>query len=570
MLQIISGKFFESDERYSFDAFSVLYSNYQWIDDIKTCIASLKPDASMFGKQPTYILKYRNQIEKGPVLIRTGDDVIVQQFEAICIFGLKAMFDVQRSNIEAYCQPKSKEAIHRPSISIPRFFDPNIMGNLNEVQKFSKFVKKVIGLPRGDYNVIIKCLLAYSHSLKILDYNFNLAYSLLIFCLESLTQNFDKYQPKWEDYPEHIQLDRILSDIDSVKRSEIKQTILKNRNLKSQKRFVQFTLNHISESFFTDESQNIKFATRKSEIEQALINAYQMRSSYAHELEPIFRNLSFAPISKGDVYHFENNPYLTYAGLLRLTSHVISNFLAKQRIIEKEKFPWRDELPHVYQMEADPHYWIWNHENFDKSLINRKLSGFLTQFVNFIVYNGMITDCTNLMALYETLIPNLRQENRIPLEVHYCLYNLLLASEKRSQNFHSVGEKIQKLGDLDICNIENIVFLLILRKRLKWSADQCIEQYKKYQKKKFKKNSLYLPQMLEVIVLIAIANEYFYYGYYSEYSFWIDYSYQEASGTKKIQDFMWKYLSIGDLIEVDLLFTEIKPVHNNEPQNELS
>jgi hypothetical protein len=424
MLQIISGKFFKTDELSKSEGYSILYSNYSWIEEVNTCIATLVP---IFEKihDPTYVIKYLNQIEKDPVLYRIGDKEIVQQFESLCIFGLRALFDPEKQNIERFCRgPKGGLQSSRPSAYVPRFFEPYIHGNLQEIEQLSKFIKKVIGLPRKKYNSVINCTITFSNSLKTLDYNFDLAYSLLIYCLESLSQKNDNYTPLWEDYQQSEEMDTILKGIDPEISSKIRKIILKDQNLKLQKRFVNFIMNNISESFFIEESCDVRHSIRRSEIERALINAYKMRSSFAHELEPILLHLKHPPIAEGDVYSHFNSPYFTYSGLIRLTHHVIYNYIFEQEYLEKEEFDWRSELPNILMMKKAPQYWIWSTEAFHKTEVNSRLSGFLSEFINSILDHQPITDCTNLMELYETMIPQIEMKYRNSMIIHYCLYNL--------------------------------------------------------------------------------------------------------------------------------------------------
>jgi len=125
MLQIISGKFFKSDNRYIHEAKGITYSNYSWIEPIKTCVATLEP-VDTYKSVSSYVISYTNQIEKerAGVLVRTGDSEIVQQFQLLCIFGLKAFFDTDRNNVEINCRerPKSSNDFYLPSIFVPRFF----------------------------------------------------------------------------------------------------------------------------------------------------------------------------------------------------------------------------------------------------------------------------------------------------------------------------------------------------------------------------------------------------------------------------------------------------------------
>lgn len=63
MLQIISGKFFKSADRYVDEAKGITYSNYSWIAPIETCVATLEP-VDTYRSVSSYVISYVNQIEK--------------------------------------------------------------------------------------------------------------------------------------------------------------------------------------------------------------------------------------------------------------------------------------------------------------------------------------------------------------------------------------------------------------------------------------------------------------------------------------------------------------------------
>ncbi len=206
MLQIISGKFFKTDNRHRFNCKGITYSNYSWVAPIKTCIATLEP-VNTYLPISSYVINYVNQIEKEEGrfgIVKTGDADIIQQFQLLCMFGLKAYFDIDRNNVEFNCRknPKDTSGEYIPSKYVKRIFDSQILGRIEEIEYFTKFVEKVIDLPRGKYKSVIKYLNNLNSAFQMISRNFDLAYSILVYCLESLSQDYDNYRAVWEDYPE--------------------------------------------------------------------------------------------------------------------------------------------------------------------------------------------------------------------------------------------------------------------------------------------------------------------------------------------------------------------------------
>lgn len=222
MLQIISGKFFAKTDRHVFQAKGITYSNYSWLAPIETCVATLEPVSWLPAPTCAYVLNYVNQIEKEDAgrqasLVRIGDTEIVQQFECIATFGLKSLFGSDRWEIEFACRSSPKDAADEfvPQRFVPRFFRQNSPGRQEEVIAFAALVKKIIGLPRAKYLALMTCLEAVRHALQALSHNVNLAYSLVVYCLESLSQKYDGYVPVWGDYDDipRNELDRLLDGV---------------------------------------------------------------------------------------------------------------------------------------------------------------------------------------------------------------------------------------------------------------------------------------------------------------------------------------------------------------------
>jgi len=555
MLQIISGKFFEGDERHQSDGYGILYSNYSWIASIDTSVISLSPVAF---KRDSYVVKYRNQIEKAQnsVLVRVGDDVIVEQFQNLCTFGFQAIFDTEKQVIERLCkgEPGERSTVV-PSKVLPRYFNPVIYGKLSEVELFTKLIEKIISLPRRDYNRITRCMSAFSSSLKILDYNFDLAYSMLIYCLETLSQGYNP-QPQWVNYEKHSQVDEALQSVDETVVDNVRRIILEERQLKLQERFLRFIMDNTTISFFAEESTSVKSPIRRSEFEQALISAYAMRSSYAHELEPVLAHLK-AGFVEGDVYHHDNTPYLTYSGLLRLTRHVMLNYVFSQGSIANEQYDWMNDLPHILQMKMDTRYWLSNTLTFHEKQAKMRLSGFLSELERSIIDKRPLTECKNLMELYVSKIQNVEKRYKLPMVVHYCLYRSF--SPRDEMPYRPKLEKyIHSEKLLETCEIENLIFCALTNQGWVWPVKNCEARYLKYNKKKHEEDALVLPQLFEVIVLIMLANCHYEQGYYENYPEWITLAYCEAAGNNKLQSFIRDRWANGEIIDISELFAHFR------------
>ncbi len=537
MLQIISGKFFKSADRHIREAKGVTYTNYSWVKPIKTCVATLEP-VDFSSPVSSYVISYVEQIEKGETLVGTDGSEIVQQFQLLCIFGLNAFFDIDKNNVEINCRekPRSSGDYYLPSKFVHRFFESQIHGQKDEIEAFIKFVDKVIGLPREKYLVVINCLNNFSHALQVLNYNLDLAYSMLVYSLESLSQSFDNFEPSWEDYDPKIKnnLDDCFSEIDLNIASNIRKILLKSNNLRLQKRFIDFITNHIHDSFFTDEAINIKFALRKSELKRALKNAYTMRSGYAHQLKPIRHQLKNSHIAKDDVFHWDNEPHLTFGGLVRLTHHVINNFIYEQEYLESEEYDWYNELPGRVVLNLAPQYWIWKHNGFAPSQATSRFSGFLQNLQEAIVSNGSLVDIGKLLEKYESIIPTVRKEYKIPMLAMYRLYNSIISpDDAKRPNYEKFLEQYE--DEFNECSIEMMLVYLLLKQNWHWDVETCVSTCNNYNKNRFSKNALSIPALIELSLIVEIANMYLKSGKIDRYDEWLDIALFEASGKPDIQ-----------------------------------
>jgi hypothetical protein len=372
MLQIISGKFFKSQARHAHQGKGILYSNYASILPITTCAGVLEPVESMYATS-AYVFSYTNQIERGPggggELVRTGDTEIVRQFQLLCSFGFRTHWSEDRAAVLANCRGKPVSANDTlvPSRFVKRIFDPQIVATADEAQRFTQLVEHVIGLPRRYYSAVMSVLDNLDHALQALNWNIDLAYSMLVYCLESSAQAFDNYVPQWIDYNADVRqsIDELLADADAELADNLRATLLKSSHPKLAARFIHFAESRVAESFFTKEAAGHPFPLRKSHLRRALSKAYASRSGYVHRLLPIRDQLRNPHIGDGDVFIWEKEPYLTFNGLLRLVTHVLDAFIFEQAIVQSEEHDWRNDLPGIMQFQLAPQYWIWQHDYID-------------------------------------------------------------------------------------------------------------------------------------------------------------------------------------------------------------
>lgn len=132
-------------------------------------------------------------------------------------FGLNGVVDENKLIIEKMCREKGQNKYPVPRDYLSLILDTNRKLSEKDVESFSAFFEHLIGLKRDDYIKIFNCIVAYNLSINSLNENISLAYSMLVYCLESLAQNYDSYIPVWDDYKEDKKnaLEKVFKTMDS-------------------------------------------------------------------------------------------------------------------------------------------------------------------------------------------------------------------------------------------------------------------------------------------------------------------------------------------------------------------
>ncbi len=543
MLQIISGKFFTTEELYAFDAKSVLFSNYSWIGKIDTAIGSIEPVFSTKDIVTSYIFQYRNRIEKEKChpLVRTGDPDITDQFRLLCMFWFQAYFNKEKSTVERYCQhsPTSQPFSFYP-IFISRFFDRHIHGVHTEVEGFPAFIDKVIGLERKSFEQVICSLHHLFNALELSILNFDLAYSMLVYVLESYSQAFDDFQPTWRDFDPltRSKLDAVIQEIDKNQAERIRDVLITSSNFKAQQRMLDYVEKTLSTEYFLQQSRGLKIPLRKSELKTALKNAYTLRSNFAHTLQSVQEQLPNVNVGEFDTFHWEGRPYLTFRGLFRLTYGIIKEFISLQPVIEKESYDYYNHLPNVFHFEVDPKYWIWMTENFRENDAIKRFSGLLQELENVIFSDKPVVDMRALLEVIKDLYPQTKKKspNRPALFSIYYLCNSLVSEELRSPDCINFINYF--MGIYDSCSIEAMISQLITGIEWRWDSITCEEMITRYLKEKYTPKSLKIPLLFEMGMITHLANRFLLSGRYTKYKEWLQFVITDLPSQPELQNYV--------------------------------
>ena len=158
MLQIISGKFFGNGEIVHNECNRILYSNVTFhamhpieYGNIKINTVDWNPG------YPCYVMSYDNCIEHIPktsILVKTGDNVVIEQLKYILSFSLNAIFDENESKVEELCR-RGNVNVQDNYISsyVAETFEMNRNFTRENWEYSIQFYEKMMHLTRDEYKV---------------------------------------------------------------------------------------------------------------------------------------------------------------------------------------------------------------------------------------------------------------------------------------------------------------------------------------------------------------------------------------------------------------------------------
>ena len=533
MLQIITGKFYGDGERIHTECNGILYSNARFYSIKPIEYGNIKINTVDWNTGlPSFVISYDNCIERvhqDNFLVKVGDNVILEQLKNILSFSLDSFFDENEAVVESICrQEKNNEKLI--SSYVDKTFDMNRHLTVEEWNKSISFYNKMMSLKRDDYIVVMRCLAAYSSSFKVFSNDISLAYSILVYILETLSTNFDNYTTSWNDYEQNkrVKIDKELEKIDVSIAENIRNILITNEHLKLSRRFSEFVFNYVDDDYYNATG---KKQITEDEMFQAVSKAYVFRSKYAHKLQPIMKQLSNPNISKNsDLFEWQHEVFFTYSGLLRITRTVLYNFIMSRQNTEEELIDWYSELPGMIDIELHPQNWLGKNIDFQFNSIYKNMSAFLYCFekekkvpnLNLLAEHYL----NNIMAIKES-------DRRMAYTLCWIYVNCVSGND--SEYVKNMQKKLLEYQELnDVCDMATLIGKYYGMPTKDFTAEEVILIIDAYNKSKFKNNRLKIPATLENKIYLLIANCYED-DNPEEKKKWLNKAYKNAVNDKELQ-----------------------------------
>lgn len=260
-----------------------------------------------------------------------------------------------------------------------------------------------------------------------------LAYTMIISSTESLAQDFDGFEPTWpdiEDRKRHA-LDRALDGTDQHVADSVREVLLRHEHAAIARRNRAFMLSHADDSYFRKEGVAGGRPVARYELEQALRQAYNLRSSYVHRLSALPTSISH-PHGHWESTTVDRRPVLTFQGLYRLTRRVIEHFVATGQKVETETYDYTLEQSCVISVEFAPQYWVWR-PLAKPAEVRMRLEGMLSLAHSLLIGEKVeLGDMRPVLADVERLLPQAPTATRPSMLLFHILTNRLFAAEQRS------------------------------------------------------------------------------------------------------------------------------------------
>ncbi|MEZ8369766.1 hypothetical protein AB6C94_10055 [Vibrio splendidus] len=517
MLQICSGKLFQQEVEFRNNLRGVIYTNLNLgIDEKIETKAGCLLDTSTPARSNAIVYELEELMEstgngvKAGVLVSHTIRPYILDFSAILSFAVNCTASPSYTLTDRLLSEEYGISTHTfPKKVVKRTFDTDVYLQEKDKEHLVKFTNHLIGLERHNYLGIMRAIRTYVTGMQRIADDFELAYTLLVASLESLAQDFDGYKSCWDDYDQRKkkQVDAALSGSDEEIAEKVRQAILDIEHISLGRRFRDFTQLHISPSFYREEANGITNPISKFDLPKALTNAYQARSQYVHQLRKLPDLLTAFGGGYSETCSIQNNTWLTIQGLSRLVRHVITEFVFKQPIVEKESYDYSRERAGIIQAPLAPQYWVAN-ANVINGLGSKKLKGFLEQLDGCVrrLPNASITDIRPVLEKVEKHYNEFNKDDRVAYAALYMIFNSYVSPSEQMPNLEEFHPKLDK--EFVVPSSHALIMNLLFNVPAKWDLsthDDCLKNYFKTRNQKL---NFRAPATFESGMLLQLAERY--------------------------------------------------------------
>ena len=512
MLQIASGRLFREKPAQRNRLRGVLYTNLEMYNTVIDTAAGRLSYTSTLHDSKTLIYEFTELIEDDASaggLLSHGIDPYLSDFAAVVSFALNVTCTPDPELTFRLLGGRPGPSVqYPPSRLVRRIFDDRVFCQPEDEVQLFELVGQLISLERRSFLAAMRAIRSYVTGLHRLADDYELAHTLLVVSMESLAQDFDDFEPQWEDYDQRkrTSIDAALTGADEDAAARVRTVLLETEHVALGRRFREFVTDHLRPSYFRGEARDLVNPMARPDLDAALRQAYRMRSQYIHELQELPAILKLA--GHRDTAPLDHEVVLTFQGLARLAHHVISTFIERQPKVHREEYDYSDERAGILQMQMAPQYWIGDVEGLNRYSGPGRLEGFLEQVAACLPQEpgGAVTDLRKALTQVEGMLPQMNADQRRPFIALYVLFNQLALHGKPMANYDDIVE--QYGHELFDPSVESLLMFLLLGTDPGWTQAQRRGIHDAYFRQRGYRNGLRVRPILEAGLCLDLAERY--------------------------------------------------------------
>lgn len=508
MLQAATGKLFTNPDNPRINVLKgVVYTNLRLsvTRQVTTVAGSL---ATMDSAHTPVALLYEMQefMEAEPgagMLASRTIGTYIDDFADVASFSLQVICSPDVHIAERLLNQRLRPGQTHPSERLARFYDVSVRANQSDINAFEDFIEQLIGLRRETYLTVIQSIRTYVAAVHRMSEDLNLAYSLLVMCIESLVQKFDGHEPQWSDIPDPRRrgVDEALQGIDERSAQAVRDAVVEVIHPRLGHRFLQFIRAHIPADYFTIQADAQEHPIGHQDLEAALLNLYGVRSSYVHTLKPLTKEfLHFA--SHEETYENDGKLTFTFQGLFRLVRAVIIEYVRRADKVDHEPSQYEWDNPSLLKFNLAPEYWLYNPDAFDSQTPLRHLEG-LVQLIDQCMAefpDRKLHHPTLVIRKGEKLMSQMAEERKLAFLAFAFLSDDLAGNESNRRDY-SEGE----LGLLNQPSVVSLIGQTLLGCDTGWTVHDHQAQLNLYYEKRYRRSGIKVPRRVEACMGVALA-----------------------------------------------------------------
>jgi hypothetical protein len=516
MLQITTGKFFSGLHCFETLHRGTFYTNYRAFQSapIETPVGRLLPSTGLTGLA-TLTYEVIEKIERSDPLpgtmVSTGGKELIDDLAAVLSFTLNVICTTDSDLLRRLTVPDSPESnpTKRSQKYLRRVFDTRVNVRPEDAALINDFIVALVGLRRAYYEGAIRAIRRYVTATHRIADDTSLGYSLFVMSIEALAQASDAPLPCWLDYDEskRDRIDTALNEAPSEVAERVRSAVLENEHVALSRRFRDFAMRHLSPAFFREDAVDCVRPIRRPDLVTLLKRAYDIRSGYVHRLEAVPKLLSI-PFDHAETFAIDDQPTLTLEGLARLARHVISEFVKRAPKIDHENYDWRSALPNVVTMKFASQYWIGRPEGYMPETAAHRLQAFLLE-VSSVLMRPTDATLTDLSAILDKIeqfpLDSVKRCHRRAMLTLYHLFIAFTGTKYRRTRHQELFSRYD--ADFREPCVERLAICLLTWEPFPWPLEAMEQLHDSYYRKRHHKRSLLLPELLEAMLTLRLAED---------------------------------------------------------------